>query len=76
MGCLLVMVCCFACTALFVRMTSFHFHRGVHIGFRSMSKGLKVIQNPEEEYFFALATIANSLIMECWECWPLSLESA
>jgi hypothetical protein len=48
-GCLLVMVCCFACTGLFVRMMSLHFHRGVHIGFRSMSKGLKVIQNPTEE---------------------------
>jgi hypothetical protein len=72
-GCLLVMVCCFACTGLFVRMMSLHFHRGVHIGFRSMSKGLKVIQNPAEEY---LLFWPQSLIMECWECCPLSLGSA
>jgi hypothetical protein len=72
-GCLLVMVCCFAFTGLCVRMMSVHFHRGVHVGFRSMSKGLKVIQNPAEEYLLFWPQL---LIMECWECCPLSLGSA
>jgi hypothetical protein len=45
-GCLLVMVYCFACTSLFVKMMSLHCHGGVHIGYRRMSKGVKVMQNP------------------------------
>ncbi len=46
MGCLLVMVWCFACIGLFVRIMSLHCHGGIHIGYRRMSKGGKVMQNP------------------------------
>jgi hypothetical protein len=46
MGCLLVMVCCFVCIGLFIWMMSLHCHGGVHIGYRKMSKGVKVMQNP------------------------------
>jgi hypothetical protein len=43
MGCLLVMVCCFARIGLFVRMMSLHCHGRVHIGYKRMSKGVKVM---------------------------------
>jgi hypothetical protein len=43
MGCLLVIVCCFACTGLFVRMMLLHSHGWVHIGYKSMSKDVKMM---------------------------------
>ncbi len=51
MGCLLIMVCCFACIGLFVRMMSLHCHGGVHFGYKRMSKCVKVMHNLVEELF-------------------------
>jgi len=58
-GCLLVMVCCFTCTSLFVKMMSLHCHGGVYIGYKRMSKGVKVMQNPTKEFFNIMATIVS-----------------